>query len=255
MTDHFACIGIDTGAAADVADVVTPLMARAAETIYRGGGSLFDWRDPSGAGITVTTVTVDNVVQCVAPTFTAGRRLAAIATGFGGESHCRFCNPLVVDVIDEDGRVLHALSVRLEDAATTRRRILIGQPVTLAVTGFAERHNVWPEVAAYERSQQPRRHSAVPLGTVAPTGLYATEPSPHAMVTGVVTATEQRTNETTDLPFRWAVVSTDGGEIELVMPPRELEAGHVVQALCWMVGRVVDGLGAEPRGLAALRRR
>src|SRR4051812_34084505 len=270
-------------------------MARAAETIYRGGGSLFDWRDPSGAGGTVTTLTVDNVVRCVAPTFTAGRPLTAVPprvagethcpfchppvlgvgdddgrvlhalsvrfeggptagpTGFAGEPHCPFCNPLVLDVVDDDGRVLHALSVRLEDAATTRRRVVMGQPVTVAVAGFAERRNVWEDGDAYERAQEGRR-ATVPLGTVAPTGLYAPEPSPHAMVTGVVSATDERLNETTGLPFRWAAVTIDGGEIEVVMRPCDLEAGNVVQALCWMVGRVVDGLGDEPRGLAALLR-
>ena len=118
-----------------------------------------------------------------------------------------------------------------------------------SVTDFEELHE------AYERAQQERPRSAVPLGTVVPTGLYSPEASPHAMVTGAVTATEERVNETTGLPFRWVVVATDGGEIELVMPPCELVAGNVVQALCWMVGRVVDGLGPEPRGLTALRHR
>ena len=247
----FACVGIDTAGAGGLSPAVEALMPHAAETVYRGGGSLFDWRDAaSGAGVTVTTVTVDNVVQCVTPTFTAGLRTAAVPTAFAEGGHCRFCHPLAVDVVDHDGRVVHALPVRLEDSALTRRRVVPGQPVTLAVAGLVQQVRVWPDAAAYSQAQEGRR-GAVPLGSIVPTGLYASTPTAEAMVTGEVRTAEERVNEATGRRFVWMVVQAGAGDLELAMAagPSVPAPGQVVQALCVVVGRIVDGLGAEPRGL------
>lgn len=251
MHDHFACVGIDVAASGGVSEAVAALLPSAAETIYRGGGSLFDWRDPSGAGVTVTTVTVDNVVQCVTPTYTAGLRAAARAVSFAEGDHCRFCHPLVVDVLDETGRVAHGLGVRLEDAALTRRRVVPGADITLAFAGLAERVQVWADDAAYVRAHEQQR-APLPLGSIAPTGLYAPTPTPHAIVTGIVQRVEERRNETTGAPFVWTAVAAGAGDVEVVMPPPPdadppVAAGSVVQALCLVVGRIVDGLGPEPR--------
>lgn len=255
VDQHFACVGIDTAAAGGVSAAVTALMPAAAETVYRGGGSLFDWRDASGAGVTVTTVTVDNVVQCITPTFTAGSRMAAVPTSFPDGGHCRFCRPLAVDVLDEDGRVAHALALRLEDAALTRRRVVLGRALTLAVAVLAEHVRVWPDEEQFHHEHEARR-GVVPLGSVVPTGLYSPAPSAHAMVTGVVRVAEERINESTGAAFRWTVVAAGAGEIEIVTPVGEdwphAGAGNVVQALGLVVGRVVAGLGPEPRGLRAV---
>src|SRR4029077_5173455 len=142
--------GLEAEGPEGVARLVEDLLPSSAETIYRGGGSVFEWRDVSGAGLLVTTVTVDNVVQCVTPTFTAGSLVTAVPSGFGTDRDCRFCEPVLVDVLGDDGQILFPLAVRLEDSAVTRRQVPVGRPVTMAVAGFVDEAKVWVDEAAYE---------------------------------------------------------------------------------------------------------
>jgi hypothetical protein len=259
--DRLAAIGIEIDGVDGVAAAVTRLLPAARETVYRGGGSLFEWRDPSGAGMMVTTVTVDNVVRCVAPTFTAQSRIRAVPAGFGDNADCPFCEPLLVDIVDDDGRAAYPLAVHLEDAAVTRRHVPFGEPVSLAISAFAEQAKIWTSEAAYDREQAARLPVAFSSRTVVPLGARPDRHEPHAMVTGVVAATEVRTNESTGATFRWVLVDTEAGSLELVAAPDlvgDVAPGYVVQALCWLVARVTDGLSPYPlrrvRWRKALRR-
>ena len=248
MDQRLAAIGIDADGPAGVERAVARLLPTARETIYRGGGSVFEWRDPSGAGLLITTVTVDNVVQCVTPTFTAGSLVTAVPTGFGVDPDCRFCAPLLVDVVDDDGREAHALAIQLEDSAITRHQVPMGRPVALAVTGIIDEVQVWADDDAFAQSHLGTA-VAFPGRSVVAVGRSSTGVRPVAMVTGVVDRAETRVNQATGLPFWWASVDTGGPVYELVASPRtltSLEAGNVVRAMCWMVGRVVAGLQDPP---------
>jgi hypothetical protein len=255
VNDRLAAIGLETDSEGGVAGLVEHLLPTAAETIYRGGGSVFEWRDASGAGLLVTTVTVDNIVQCVTPTFTAGSIVTAVPTGFGTDSECRFCEPLLANVLDDDGRTLFPVAVRLEDTAITRRQVPVGRPVTMAIAAFVEEAKLWSDEASYERSQEGSR-TPFPSRSLVPVGLFSEHPQPHAMVTGIVTHTDIRENETTGRKFRWMRIDTLGLALETVASPDvvdTVEPGMVIQALTWMVGRVVNGL-AEPTFRERLRR-
>ncbi|MDQ1395158.1 MAG: hypothetical protein QOG64_417 [Acidimicrobiaceae bacterium] len=244
MSGPFACIGIDVEAAGGLEDALTPLMAAAGEHVYPGGGSLFEWRDPSGAGVIITTVTVDNVVRCVTPVFTAHTTIDAVATGFAAGGHCSFCDPLLLDLVDTDGRPRHALAIRLEDSAMTRRRVVPGQPLTVAVAGFAEELRVGPPVDGGASD----RRASVPIG------LFRTPPLPQLLLTATVVATDERSNEHTGLPFRWALVESLGQRYEIVARPTPLAVGDTIQGLFWLIGRVVGGLADRPLRGRALRR-
>lgn len=248
VDQRLAAIGIDAQGPAGVEQAVEQLMPNARETIYRGGGSVFEWRDPSGAGVLVTTVTVDNVVQCVTPTFTAGSLVSAIATGFGTDPACRFCEPLLLDVVDEDGHPVHAIAMHLEDSAITRRQVPLGQPLLLAVAGVVEQARTWADEDTFAATEEALPTPFPSRSVVAVGG----NDRPHAMVTGVVQKAEQRVNERTGRAFWWASVDTGGTAYELVASPSTLgglEPGNVVRAMAWMVGRVVSGLVDPPRSL------
>jgi hypothetical protein len=255
VCNRLAAIGLEAGDPAGVEVLVEGLMPSSRETIYRGGGSVFEWRDPSGAGLLVTTLTVDNIVKCVTPTFTAGSLVTAVPTGFGADDDCRFCEPLLADVLDDDGRLLTRLAVHLEDSAVTRRQVPLGRPITMAIAAFVDEARCWPDEGAYERDQ---RQSRTPFASrsLVPVGLFGDRPRPHAIVTGIVSRTDVRDNETTSRPFRWLRVDTLGMSLETVSAVDTLpdvEPGTVIQAVCWMVGRVVNGL-AEPTLREKLKR-
>jgi hypothetical protein len=186
------------------------------------------------------------VVQCVTPTFTAGSLVSAVATGFGADPDCRFCEPLLLDVVDDDGRPVHSIAIQLEDSAITRPQVPVGQPLRLAVAGIVDRARAWSDEAAFADAED-AAPTPFPVRSVVAVG---PNHRPYTMVTGVVHKAEERMNETTGRLFRWASVDTDGTSYELVAAPDvidHLEPGNVVRAMCWMVGRVVSGLVDPPR--------
>ena len=234
--NRFAAIGIDCEGPDALEATVSRFLPQSRETIYPKGGSVFEWRDPSGAGLLVTTVTVDNIVQCVTPAFTAHATLEASVAAFAPDGDCRFCAPMLLDS-DAAGR----LAVQLEDSAITRRDLVAGDRVAVAVAAFVDRARVWDDEDSFERDRG-RDRMPLPARTVVATGLAGGACEPHAFVSGVVTKTEQLTNEATGRRFVWAEVDAGATSHELVAAPDILPAlapGNFVQTLCWMVGRVV----------------
>jgi hypothetical protein len=125
----------------------------------------------------------------------------------------------------------------------------------MAIAAFVDEARIWPDETAYEREQ---RRSRTPFASrsFVPVGLFSDRPQPHAMVTGIVSRTDVRQNETTSRAFRWLRVDTLGMSLETVSALDTLpsiETGMVIQAMCWMVGSVVNGL-AEPTLRERLRR-
>jgi hypothetical protein len=125
----------------------------------------------------------------------------------------------------------------------------------MAIAAFVDEARQWPDEAAYELDQ---RESRTPFASrsLVPVGLFGDHPQPHAMVTGIVRRTDVRENETTSGGFRWLRIDTFGMSLETVSSINtlpDIQPGMVIQAVCWMVGRVVNGL-AEPTLRDRLRR-
>lgn len=93
--------------------------------------------------------------------------------------------------------------------------------------------------------------SFVPIGLLTTTGDGDREdrppPSSHAMINGEVIEQERLRNEQTGLDFLRLVVTSDGGDYDVLVEP-DLVGGDVVRgsyisAVCWMVGRIA---GVDP---------
>jgi hypothetical protein len=244
MSDHLACIGISTAEPQAFEQTLNRLAARAPVRARPDGGKLLAWRDTSGAAL-VLQLGRKGEVLCFTPTFDGASRIAAVPRRLINDSRCQFCERMLVDVRDEQGRVAYPLIVSVEDAGAVRDRIPLDEAVVLSVTAFAEAIAAWPDEAAFLRDAGPGEPG---VEAFLPAGLYAQEDAPaaEAIFTGRVVASEMRTNASTGKRFIWAHVKTQGGTYDVVAAAESLPAGLVpgviVQGVFWMVGRVVTGL-------------
>ena len=253
MTNRLACIGIRVDDAETFGTTVEGLLAGGENDQGPGASSRTVWEDASGAGL-VASLGPSGEVECVAPTFFGDTRLAVVARRAAQDPSCAYCDPLVVDVIDGDGGVLHPMAVMVDDLALTRPRLPIGQRAILACTAFAEALETFDDAASFAAWQQdhPVRHaaeSAVPSGLLAGDG----HETPEVLVSGTVLAAELRVNQATGSPFHRLSVRTLTGVLDVVAPVEALAAppppGAIVHGTMWMVGRIVEGLlpGPSPR--------
>ncbi|MBX3466216.1 MAG: hypothetical protein KF878_04875 [Planctomycetes bacterium] len=242
MSDHLACIGISAAEPQAFEQTLNQLAARAPVRARPDGGKLLAWRDRSGAAL-VLQLGRKGEVLCFTPTFDGASRIPAVPRRLINDSRCPFCERMLVDVRDDEGRVVYPLIVSVEDAGAVRDRIPLDEDVTLSVTAFAEVIESWPDEPSFLRDQGPGEPGVEAL---LPAGLYADQPAAEAIFTGRVLASEVRTNASTGQRFVWAHVKTQGGAYDVVASteslPTGLAPGAIVQGVFWMVGRVVQGL-------------
>lgn len=127
------------------------------------------------------------------------------------------------------------------------------QVMQVSMAAFAHELSVYSDERAFAMSTG---HGALlKARTFMPTGLIgeSAEPAATAIISGVVTETEELRNTWTGRPYLRIRLRTDGGEIDAVTDPRLLvavpEADNVCSGSFWLSGRLVG----EPRSAAGSR--
>lgn len=239
---HFSAIGFDVSDPAEFGRLVTELAAIGDREDGALGTRLL-WADPSGAELAVFVR--DMSIECTKPTFAGRSRLLVRAAGMTADPRgCAFCEMARVEVFDGD-EMAYPLALELDDIHLGA--LPVSDELTpIAVTAFAEGIEVWPDVAAYNEangsgSGHLAAQSLIPSGLFGPGG-NERPPRAEAIITGVVTAAERRTNGHSARPFDWCQVETYAATLDVVTDVEsELFApGQVVQGTFWLVGRRLE---------------
>lgn len=253
MAGNMSCIGITARDPEEFGHVMSRLLERSESAGTWGAHEMRVWSDASGAS--VSFFLSKDGVKCATPGFRAKSRLRARATRFSRDSDCRFCDPLLVDIVDAKGERVYPLATQLDDILLTRERVSEGAMLELGLCVFAHSIEVWADAAAYTAAHagQEQRFAAESL---IPSGLFSPEgterpPAAEAIITGRVLEAELRENLATGETFQHAIIQTYGGSYDLLASPRDLaaplEPGNTIQGECWLVGRVTSGLADTPR--------
>ncbi len=129
-------------------------------------------------------------------------------------------------------------------------------PMPVAVAGFARDIEIYPDEQSFRATGSPMAvRSFIPAGMFEPGGATIDPPTAIAHLTGVVVASEDRTNSISRRLFRWIAVETYGAVLDIVVdhsivsgaPPA---AGAIVQATCWLAGRPIPSEVPRPGATA-----
>lgn len=244
---HFSCLGIEAGTPDELGELLARLAGDGRATPAPDGMSMVTWRDPSGARLTFYA-NGDGELQCVTPSFDARSRTLVRVKRFVEDGDCRYCDRLLVDVLDGGERV-YPLAVQIDDIGVMRAHVQPDRPARLALTGFAEADvRVYADEKAHAASQAGdvrfAPESLIPTGLFTPEG-DSTPPQAHALISGRVRSSALLTNESTGGEFVHAVVRTFGTELDLVLALEDARAalpeGSIVSGGFWVVGRIVEG--------------
>ena len=237
-------------AAADAARFDTPI------------GSYLQWEVGAGVELWLQANAVNQIVGCNPHFYGEGRMEVAIietvsASGRPLDGHCfGWAAP------HEPGNPftgIHAFAANLPDFAFVDERILIPPIVTLQVAAFASWIDCFPTESGYLTSELGQHYSAQQgVGAwvhVENEGL----PQPEVYVTGRVTASDRKINNSTGQVFHSMVVQTDAGTIDVVadleVSPRRPVTGSFIAGVFWLSARIVSELPPPRRPLPFQRAR
>jgi hypothetical protein len=241
MASHFDCIGLTVETRDAFEAMISSALERASWTATPDGGQLALWTDPSGALVSIS-LNADGAIECATPSFAATSRIRVRPLRIEADADCSFCDLLHVEVLGEDETMFYPLALQVDDLGISRDGIAIGSVQTMRVAAFAEEISVWPNDDDYLAAQTSGMTMAPE--SLFPTGLFEAQAQAQMVLTGHVRAAERRVNETTDSPFYWLAVQTLGGTYDVVVAAADLDeappSGAVVQASCWIVGRVLS---------------
>jgi hypothetical protein len=238
---HFDCIGYRWQTQDQFGDGVM----EAATTGTRVTGPLGDrvtTTDPSG-GI-IAAFLVDGGIRCAKPSFTPATALPVEVTGrLDDPNGCPFCAITLVEIRDPAGEMLYPLPLELDDAH-------LGAPdpgpLAIAVTGFVEQLERWPDEAAHQAASGGGETIAFATRSLVPSGMFTPgggdRARAEAIVGGVVVDAQRRRSDRTGDPFDWCRVETYGITLDLVAAaqPQPFAPGEVLQTTCWLVGHRVS---------------
>ncbi|WP_052518870.1 hypothetical protein [Archangium violaceum] len=253
MASNMSCIGITARDPQDFGRRMSLLLERSESAGKWGAHELRVWSDASGAS--VSFVVSEDGVECATPGFRARSRLQARAARFASDPDCRFCDPLLVEILDAKGEPFYPLATQLDDLLLTRERVSEGAMLELGLCAFARGIEVWTDEAAFltAQAEEEVRFAAESL---IPSGLFSPEGEEHpeaaeAFLTGRVLEAGLRENLMTGETFQHAIVRTLGGNYDVLASPRDLgaplEPGNIIQGEFWLVGRVMSGLTEASR--------
>lgn len=219
-------------------------------------GTRLLWQDRSGSQVAVF-VSEGGAIECAKPTFAAVSRVMVRPThSFPDPQGCAFCAIAGVEVL-EDGEMAYPLAVELDDIHLGMQ-VASDEPVAPALSAFAEQIEVWPDVSAYDASKASAGVGHLAARSLIPSGLFGPggteQPTrAEAVISGVVTACERKTNGYSGRPFDWCRLETYAASVDVVAEARSepLTLGAVVQGTFWLVGRRVD----RPPAAQSTRRR
>ena len=239
---HFDAVGFDTSDREGFNEMVRSLAAMG-EREDGSVGSRLLWADPSGAALAVFVRNLS--IECAKPTFASESRLlvrpAGTMTDPGG---CAFCEIAMLEVLEGE-EVAYPLAIELDDIHLGP--LPVGDElVPIALTAFSEAIEVWSDLDAYNESSgsdvgRLAAHSLIPSGMFGPDG--GDRPiRAEAIITGVVSAAERRTNYQSARPFDWCQVETYAATVDVVCEARSepFAPGQVVQGTFWLIGRRLD---------------
>ncbi|HYO57226.1 hypothetical protein [Archangium sp.] len=253
MASNMSCIGITARDQEDFGRRMSLLLERSEPAGKSGAHELRVWSDASGAS--VSFVLSKDGVECATPGFRAGSRLHARAKRFASDPDCRFCDPLLVDIVDAKGELFYPLATQLDDLLLTRERVNEGAVLELGLCAFAHGLDVWADAATFEAAQEGKEVKFT-TESLMPSGLFPLDgterpPAAEAFITGRVLEAGLRENLATGETFQHAIVQTYGGSYDVLASPQELaaplEPGNIIQGDFWLVGRVTSGLAEAPR--------
>lgn len=253
MASNMSCIGITARDPQDFGRRMSLLLERSESAGKWGAHELRVWSDASGAS--VSFVVSEDGVECATPGFRARSRLQARAARFTSDPDCRFCDPLLVEILDAKGEPFYPLATQLDDLLLTRERVSAGALLELGLCAFARGIEVWTDETAFLTAQADEEvkfaaESLIPSGLFSPEGEEHPEAA-EAFLTGRVLEAGLRENLMTGETFQHAIVRTLGGNYDVLASPRELgaplEPGNIIQGEFWLVGRVTSGLTEASR--------
>lgn len=237
MAGHFDAIGFEIPDQAAFTHTLAGML-RSGERDTGPIGTRVWWEDESGAAFAIFVSGGQG--ECAKPTFAGRSRVVVRPTGTAEDPRgCRFCAVQHVE-IGQDGQTAYPLGIELDDSHAGSLTGADGD-VSVSLTAFAERLEVWEGVAAFRADPDlkwplgPR--SVIPLGAFAP-GTKPRAPRAAAVITGVVVAAERMTNRKSGLRFDWCHLQTLAMTIDVVAAtqPAAFVPGQVVQGTFWIVG-------------------
>lgn len=240
--NHYNAVGFDASDREAFRGTVSSL-AVLGEREDASLGTRLLWADPSGAAIAVFVR--DMSIVCAKPTFAAGSRLLVRPVGTTPDpGGCAFCELSTVEAFDGD-EMAYPLAIELDDIHLGPLPVG-GELVPITVTAFAEAIEVWSDVDAYNASTASDVGHLAPKSLV-PSGMFGAEGTDRplraeAIITGVVSEAERKTNRQPARPFDWCRVETFAATIDVVSEARgeEFAPGQVVQGTFWLIGRRLD---------------
>ncbi|HYO68381.1 MAG TPA: hypothetical protein VEU33_20100 [Archangium sp.] len=151
MASNMSCIGITARDPQDFGRRMSLRLERSEPAGKWGAHELRVWSDESGAS--VSFVLSEDDVECATPGFRARSRLQARATRFVSDPDCRFCDPLLVEIVDAEGEPFYPLATQLDDLLLTRERVSEGALLELSLCAFARGIETWTDEAAFFTAQ------------------------------------------------------------------------------------------------------
>lgn len=244
MGSHLGAIGLP-GSQGDALMNALMTFASHATTIGQAqAASVIAHTDRSGARVSLT-LRPDGGLECMTPSFAGATRLLAVLGSFG-QHECPYETPLLAEMVDANGDMIHPLAMQPEDVATWRESFTPGEQVELSVTAFAEIIDVFADEAAYRASGTPMAvQSLIPSGMFAPGGGSEKDwvVTARALISGTVRSAASLLNELTGLEFIHAVVESYGGTYDIVIDPADVEdppaVGSIVSGQFWLSCRRV----------------
>ena len=127
-------------------------------------------------------------------------------------------------------------------------------PTALALTAFAETIEAWSDEEHYTEAQSSGSSAHLGSQSLIPSGLFRPDGTEHAVtahaiITGVVSEAERRTNHLTGQAFNWCRLSTYAMCVDVVAEHHTAQfvPGQVVQGSFWLVGHRCDETPTESR--------
>lgn len=237
MASHYECIGIDVKDKDEFARLLTEMTRTATELELPNERTFVRWSDPSGAGVGIHVEY--GSMQCVVPYFAGELRQRVRVRQRIADEGCRYCDTLVVEVLGDDVEMVYPAVTQVENISLVPAE-LPDDPVELALVGFAESIELFPDEAAFTAAQTNQKVTFGPR-FFAPSGQFNNPVTPHAIIKGEVECAERRRNQLTGADFVRLAVASYQRSYDVVAAARdfpELPApGSVVSASCWMVTR------------------
>jgi hypothetical protein len=247
MPSHFSTIGFAIEAEEDLFAVVDSLASQA-RTHVLDHGSYLEWRCPSGAAMWLQLDAEGDLVG-VNPHFTGKARLPIAVTSrirrktdteLDGAFHA-WANP-------EGEQVESGAYPFVFDAPDAARHAKLALPARtiVQVAAFAHEVEIFGSEAEREASL-PKDGPEFASRSFVPTGLFKdagdeSPPEAHAIFTGEILEVATLFNSFSTRRFCWALVSTLGGDYDVVLDDaliaEEPPVGGILSGSFWLSGRI-----------------